>query len=396
MILPEPLPDENLASLLTRLARLNGYQDYCDVVGWLFRDRKATSFIDMEVSFPAFHEVVGGAYGPPENVIRNLTNLGAQMHLGDVSLTELQELESGRLTRRLGDLTFFGTTVLSFCRSCVTHDIATHGFSYWHRLHQLPITLCCPIHGDYLARFPCQRSRLHQFFPLPGDAVVRANAVLESTRVSQPAFWFGVEALAGNLFADRSVAFDSGRIREVLLDQLRVRGLLTAGGRLRPAEFEAACKLSFPQSSVEFDEAILRFLGNPKQLLHGVTDSDQSPPFLRVILIYWLFGEWAAFKEQCCWSSILGEPLASVTKLSVSGDVGRGGVSSDESVILLGHRQVCVDYAMEHPNPSRLEFLKNHYRSFRWLLHRDRSWLDSLLPVPPKHVVQLELFEQVA
>ena len=59
--------------------------------------------------------------------IRNLTNFCAQMQLGELDLTELQALESGRLKLRLGDLTFFGTTMLSFCRSCVTNDIAQYG-----------------------------------------------------------------------------------------------------------------------------------------------------------------------------------------------------------------------------------------------------------------------------
>jgi len=347
----------------------------------------------MEISFPVFCEVVGSAYGLPEEVTRNLTNLCAQMQIGELDQTELREIENGHLTPRLGDLTFFGITALRFCRSCVTNDIAKYGFSYWHRLHQLPITLCCPVHGDCLSRFVCQRFRLHQSFPLPGDAVVLANAVLEPTRDSQSAFWPDIAALASNLFADRSVPFDSGKIREIFLDQLRVRGLVTAKGRLRSAEFDAAFKRFFPYSPAEFDAPIFELLGNPNQLLRGVTDFSQSAPFVRVILIYWLFGEWAAFKEQYDWSQILGEPLVSAARQGVSGGVGRGGVNSDESAILLWHRQVCVDYAMEHPNPSRLEFLKNYYRSFRWLLHRDRSWLDAQLPLPPKQVVQLGLFE---
>ncbi|MFZ2852603.1 MAG: TniQ family protein [Rhodocyclaceae bacterium] len=393
MILPEPFPDEMLASLLVRLARVNGYVDYCDLVNQLFRDHQATSFIDTEINFPMFCEAVGSAYGPPQELTRNLTNLGAQMQLGELDLKERREIEDGHLTPRLGEFTFFGTTALSFCRSCVQLDIEQYGFSYWHRQHQLPVMLCCSAHGDYLSRFACQRSRLHQSFPLPGDAMVQANAVLEPTRDSQSAFWSGIAALADNIFTDRSVPFDSGIIREVFLDQLRVRGLFTARGKLRSAEFDAAFKLFFPHGLGEFDAPMLGFLGNPKQMLRGVTDFGKSPPFLRVILIYWLFGEWAAFKEQCDWSSILGEPLASPARQGFSEGVGQDRVNSDESAILLGHRQVCVDYAMEHPAPSRLEFLKNHYRSFRWLLHHDRSWLDAQLPVPPKQVVQLGLFE---
>lgn len=117
-----------------------------------------------------------------------------------------------------------------------------------------------------------------------------------------------------------------------------------------------------------------------------------SAPFLRVILIHWLFGEWAAFKERCEWSSILGDPSAAARLRNIGG-VARGSVNSIESAIILEHRQVCLDYMRKCLTPSRLEFLKTNYRSFRWLLHRDRNWLDAQLPVPPKQVVQLGLFE---
>lgn len=73
-------------------------------------------------------------------------------------------------------------------------------------------------------------------------------------------------------------------------------------GRLHPSEFGAAFKLFFPHSPAEFNVLIFGLLGNPKQLLRGVTDFSQSAPFLRVILIYWVFGEWAVFKERCDWS----------------------------------------------------------------------------------------------
>lgn len=393
MIFPESLPDETLAGLMARQARINGYSDCSDFIGALFRGHTADSFIDAVISIPLFCTVTENAYGTAEHVTRKLTHLYAQLLLGDLTLTALRDIESGNQNLRLGDLTFFGTTALSFCRSCISHDIAQHGFSYWHRLHQLPVTTCCSQHGDRLLRFTCKRSRLHSTFPLPADEEVQASVTNDLLLGNQSAIWSGISALACNLLADRSEPLESGIIREVFLDELRAKRLVTDSGRLRSAEFNAAFKLFFSNSPTEFDKPIHGVFGNPQQLLRGVTDFSSSPPFLRVILIYWLFGEWAAFKERCNWRRILGEALVSSVRQGVSGCVGRGGVNSDESAILLGHRQVCVDYAMEHPNPSRLEFLKNHYRSFRWLLHRDRSWLDAQLPVSPKQVVQLGLFE---
>jgi hypothetical protein len=175
MIFPEHLPDETLASLWARQARLNGYADGCAFVDALFPNQKVASFIDAEIHFPSFCKAVGNAYGTVEAVTKAMTNLHAQVQIGELDLVELGKIENGNRVLRLGDLTFFGTTTLNYCRSCVTADIGRHGISYWHRLHQLPVMLSCPEHGDRLARFASKRSRLHESFPLPGDALVQSN-----------------------------------------------------------------------------------------------------------------------------------------------------------------------------------------------------------------------------
>ena len=280
-------------------------------------------------------------------------------------------------------------SALSFCRSCVTADIAQHGIAYWHRLHQLPVMLCCPEHGNHLSRFVFKRSLLHESFPLPGDALVQSNAQETSTH-SQSPFWSGVADVAAKLFNDPSEPCDFLTICDVFLHELRLRGLVTTGEKLRQPEFNTAFKHYFPDTSAEFHEQIQAIVENPRQLVRGITDVRGSRFFVRVMLVHWLFGEWPAFKERCRWSSILRRPFDTKTG---GGEGGQVNITPDDSIIRAEHRQVCLDYVIGHASPSRLEFLKTNYKSFRWLLHRDRSWLDVQLPFPRKQVVQLNLFE---
>lgn len=389
MILPEHLPDETLASLWARQTRLNGYSDGCAFISALLPNRKVASFIDTEIHFPSFCKAVGNAYGTAEEVTKAMTNLHAQVQIGELDLVELREIENGDRILRLGDLTFFGTTALSYCRSCVTADIAQYGISYWHRLHQLPVMLFCSEHGDRLSRFVFKRSRLHESFPLPGDVLVQANT--QEAAIHNPSdFWLGIAGVAAKLFDDPTEPCDSSTICEVFLEALRLRGLVTAGGKRRSSEFEIAFKRYLSDTSAELHEQVFALVENPGQLVRGITDASESRSFARVMLVHWLFGEWSAFKEKCRWSSILGRSQYSENAI---GEGRAVNALPDDSTLRAEHRQVCMDYVIGQTNPTRLEFLKAHYRSFRWLLHRDRSWLDAQLPLPARQGVQFDLFE---
>jgi hypothetical protein len=219
--------------------------------------------------------------------------------------------------------------------------------------------------------------------------LVQSNAQ-EAATPGPADFWLGIARVAIKLFDDSTEPCDPSTIRDVFLHELHLRGLVTAGGRRRPAEFDLAFKHYFPDTSSELHEQMLALVENPSQLVRGITDTSDCRLFARVMLVHWLFGEWPAFKERCRWGSILGRPLAAKTRLGE----GRGASAvADESTIRMEHRQVCMDYVIGHASPSRMEFLKTNYRSFRWLLHRDRSWLDAQLPLHGKQVVQPDLFE---
>lgn len=392
VILLEHLPDETLASLLARLARFNGYIDYCDLLDNLNPGRRTKSFIDGGLSLPLFSEATGNAYGTANEVIRRMTSLYAQALLGEFDFARVQTIETGKLILSIGDLTFLGKPVLRYCHSCAGDDIRRYGFSYWHRLHQLPVVLSCQKHNEPLRQFSCLRPRLHQYFPLPSDALVEGDASPSSLCDGLVAFQAEIAAMAGLLFAESALQFDPLRIRDVLLEQLRARGLLSAKRKLALLEFQAAFEQFLSQKQTACERGIFDVAEYSKQLLRGVIDLGQPLPFLRLILVHWLFGRWAAFKARYDWNSAFEVPFESIECLSFRGGIGPKCETPDDLAIRSGNRQVCMDYIVKCPSPSRLEFLKTHYRSFRWLLHRDRDWLDAQLPLLPKQGLQLELF----
>ena len=125
-------------------------------------------------------------------------------------------------------------------------------------------------------------------------------------------------------------------------------------------------------------------VSSPKQLLFGITDGYASRPFSRFVLIYWLFGTWAAFKDQCRWKSVLDESIK--VELEIKNDFLA-------EITLQKHRQVCLDYKVSQIKPTRSGFQRVSYRAFRWLQRNDSRWLDEELPLLPKGKKQGELFD---
>lgn len=393
MLFPAPLPDETFASLLARMARLNGYQDYRDLISTIFHTRRNTvaSFIDSKINLSAFCIYTENAYGASEDVMRRLTNLYAQAHLGEWQSTELNNIAAGNQSLRLADLTFFGAAALSICQTCIDEDIARHGFSYWHRVHQLPFIHHCPIHKTPLWSFPCKRMQLHQSFPLPEDQRTKVT-VQNSKPQSLSIHSLGIAAIALHLFEDHTSPFDSYSIREVFLDELSVRGVISPSRMLHIARFKAVFQ---EDNHPHLCSHSPRSIGNPKHLLRGIVDLQKCPALSRIHIVYWLFGGWAAFKEKCHWRATFDRPLNSNKTQTAYGNTRKKLRDPiEESIRRIEHRQKCIEYLTEYPSPTRLDFLKTHYKSFRWLLHSDRSWLDALLPPSSHEKNQLNLFSE--
>lgn len=383
MIFPEPLPDEFFCSLLSRLCRNNGVTDFRDVTDLYFGKQIYTSFIDAQISIPDFCHRTKNAYGNPTELLERFTWLQARVRLGEIALSSVEAIENGVKQPSLGDLTFLESTTLSYCPACFVCDIQTFGVTYWHRVHQLSVVRCCPRHGVPIVRVGIKRAHLHKAFPLPGDLVL-PGVENSSACPETVGFWRGVSVTVDEILSAQTELSDHQMINSAFLVELRARMLTTKRGLPRPAEL-----------SDLFGKIYVEGVGNEvgeagkllEQIVSGFIKRDQSETFVlgRAVLVYWLFGNWRAFREKCQWVDVFGSwpEVLSTKTMRVR----------ESQEIREHHRRISSTYKQEHPSCSRLDLTKAEYRSFRWLLHNDRVWLDREFPIPPRSTTQLCLFE---
>lgn len=382
VIFPEYLPDETLFSLLTRICRLNGMFDFRDFASRYFGIPVAASFVDARIDFPEFCRRTDEAYGEPCIVLDQLTALDAQVRIGELSSSFLAEMETGSRKLSLGEIAFHDATEFSYCSECRRQDISNYGFSYWHRQHQLPIVRFCAVHEIQLEQIKVKRMRLHQAFPMPSDFGPHLRDFQQKGLIEAKDLWLGVAKMVRALF-DAKRQFDVATFEVTLLNELRARKLMTPAGAIRMEKIISY----FSDCFSEFGTSVQDTEGRKivEQAIWSLINPASGIVFGRVVLLYSLFGNWKAFEEKCKWAEVFSARHKPVV-------TPKSEISSVPELASF-HRKVCVDYRYEHPGCTRFEFTKAKYRSFRWLLHNDKRWLDKQLPIPPVNMKQIELFE---
>lgn len=376
MVLPAPLNDEIFCSLLARMGRMNGYADLRDMMLILCGGRPCSSFVDTEIDLAKFSRQTDFAYPEAADLLEHLTWYGIQLKLGEIPRHRIDGLVTGDVRLAIGLSVFADSAVLGYCPSCRSNDSQQWGMTYWHRLHQLPIVFFCPIHGDRVVRVRIKRLTLHNEFPLPGDFESERNNSEPMYGLNEN-FWRGVavmaaEAIQGDRLPDAEVIFS------VLSDELRREKFVPPLSRVRlTALVEQLAEQAFENPS-QGPESVT-FL---KRIAHSFDEPATGMVLGRIVLLYWLFGGWKSVQERCNWLSVFGsesgvtvvKPATVLSKLEAQ------------------YRCVCTTYIREHPGCTRLDFLKAEYRSFRWLLHNDKIWLERKLPIPSRRGKQLVLF----
>jgi hypothetical protein len=382
MIFPMQFPDEIFASVLTRMCRLNGITDFCDIARLYFSDSPCVSFIDAKIDLPVFCQRTKNAYGDSVSLLENMTWLGFATRLGSFSSAEIRKISDGELRPALSRLTFADSTILRFCPTCRERDIESLGMSYWRQIHQLPVVFFCPTHTDPLILSEVKRRQLHQSFPLPGDFDAQC-ADSGSSAVSNNAFWQGVSTFAQR-FVGEPFPYDGKTIRAVIIDSLRERTLAKTNDLLQTAELvgQLIARLeTMPAKLVYLNKTLFA-----KRIVQSINELERAMTFGRLVMIYWLFGTWDDFVERCRWVNVFG----------IQSDIARPYVKLERSEKSLSeyHRERCEEFLNKNPDCSRLDLTRAEYRSFRWLLHYDSFWLNRLFPVPNRAEKQYRLFDE--
>jgi len=377
-IFPAPLPDETLCSVLVRTGRMNGFADFRDMASRYFGHGAHSSFIDAEIDLSMLSNQSNFASFDAKEVLERHTWCGVQVRLGELDRQRFEAMASGRVRPTLGSLTFSDSAVLGFCPSCREHDLRQYGMSYWHRLHQLPIVFFCPHHGDKVVRVRIKRCQLHKAFPVPGDFESDLNSSEPMFSMNEN-FWRGVAVMTAKTLQTKELP-DADMMHSVMAEELRRRGFLPplTGVRLT-ALTEQLAHQAFENSLGRYSTESLIFLRRITRSFDGLA---AGMILGRIVLLYWLFGGWKAVQERCRWLSVFGSEIELSTRKH----------ATTRSKLEALYRRACSTYIREHPECTRLDFLRAEYRSFRWLLQNDKTWLDRQLPIPHRAGKQLVLF----
>lgn len=162
-IFPTPYPDETLYSVICRYDVLTGRDSFRGTSEELFGRRtnltseipqcigslvkclparaglSAEYFIQNTTMFPYFKPFISKER---DSVFR------------EYMTAEVGSGEGKYFSLGIGKLRYPKNTHLKFCEECWQEDVKKYGEPYWHRVHQIPGVLVCPIHKRVLMNSP--------------------------------------------------------------------------------------------------------------------------------------------------------------------------------------------------------------------------------------------------
>lgn len=155
---PTPYPDEVLYSVLARYHVRSGNTSPKATIQELFNSRTVTATVDLPATLrilvqnlPLFskHTVESLAYS------HTLYPFYAAFLPDDRAARVLESMslgQGGDIHNRTGIMASAveSPRYLRFCPICLSADEQKYGEAYWHRLHQVPGVLVCPIHAVFL------------------------------------------------------------------------------------------------------------------------------------------------------------------------------------------------------------------------------------------------------
>jgi len=148
MLLPKPLPDEVVGSLLIRACLRTGLNRNA-LLHAIYETRRSSASFLLGSTVAELAPLAGME---PEDFLRAHTIFPyatAFMSERLRALLLLKAVMRGMDDTHLGTLTHSVTRNVAtwrFCNLCVEEDVARWGESYWHRIHQLPAAWLCLIH----------------------------------------------------------------------------------------------------------------------------------------------------------------------------------------------------------------------------------------------------------
>lgn len=307
---PSPLPDETLYSVAARYHFMSGNTTSTETCKSLFGNHNGGLLHDFPSGINIFSQCTGCMDGNPQEIMQRLTILPYFEPFVPVSTITL--VKEALLANQSEKLKFFLclppsmveiTHPLKACPACISVDIASTGFPYWHRTHQLPGVLMCPEHQCPLLISPCKINRLSKRQYLLPTHIDQAQPLLESEIIS-----FKNEKLLINLAVEAQYflrenlpSFNPIALRKTYLYGLKRQEWLSNGGNVRQREFQQAFVSHYaPLCNIPCFAPLLASIGGTDTWLSSLVRKQRGSkhPLKHLLLIVFLFGNVRQFIES--------------------------------------------------------------------------------------------------
>lgn len=172
---PDPYPDEILYSVLARYHVRSGNTSMKSTLDELFGSSTVISTLDLPSHIDALcARLPKGSLLMPNELISLHTLLPFYAPFMPERRTDriknlMLGVNGNAIHMTIGIMAggFPAKTEICFCQNCFEDDIARFGEPYWHRVHQAPGVLVCPLHNRVLNSYTKGISSRHQYLPAP-------------------------------------------------------------------------------------------------------------------------------------------------------------------------------------------------------------------------------------
>lgn len=187
------------------------------------------------------------------------------------------------------------------CYQCVQADIDTFGFAYWRRDHQLPGCLVCQKHGTPLLSQQHDHDSIHNkafIWPDEGWSLIDASACPNwpsaTLAMLQRLAKLAVDMARGNLAGGYSMQ----KMQNACLSILSERKLIAQEESLMVYEALQDYRNHF-NSVVDVPEIAVAVQSSIRPLLYAIKLVDRRiHPLEWMLIIDWLFDDWATFEKR--------------------------------------------------------------------------------------------------
>lgn len=262
---------------------------------------------------------------------------------------------------------------LRYCSICYRLDEQEYGTPYWHRVHQLPGVLVCPIHNIFLTHSAVRfntNDHKHEFTILSSLPVIAPKSLL-SERDGQQLLYIAQQSLT--LLNSSSKPIDSDLIRQQYLDKLQSQGYITETGRFKMRNLidnfkEVSSEILLEITGEGFNSKeketwLHRLLRKPDEICHP----------LRHLSILCFLGERINLLMECGYEESFRRYKKKNREVKIT---SLQHTSEELTVRRCRMNQTISSYGENGRKEIRLQ----NQKDYTWLYRHDRAWLMEALP----------------